>query len=215
MRSPAQPRPPAREPSSTSSTHTYDDPIRRRARPRPLAGTGAMGLRRSPWRRLRALSSMTAPRRAGLIRQNIESLGVGAPTPCPPRDATRWAAPPRRPVRPRLLRPALRPRPRPPGLPPARPALARSRRAGGRREAQGVDGRAAGGFGELERRDYWETRCCSAASGTLAPQAGSSAARTAARYPRAQLDIGRPAVVALAESGVASISRSSAFISPA
>ncbi len=101
-------------------THAYDDPV---AGPRVLdlfAGTGALACEAISRGAAFALLVDEGAEARGVIRQNLDTLGLGGVTRLFRRDATRLGAAARRALRPRLLRSALWPRPRPEALSAAR-----------------------------------------------------------------------------------------------
>jgi 16S rRNA (guanine966-N2)-methyltransferase len=139
--------------------HSYDDPVEGARVLDLFAGTGAMGLEALSRGAAFALLVDDGAQARGLIRENVEALGVGGETRLFRRDATRMgAAAPNAPFSLVFCDP-------PYGKDLAPRAL-RSCAEGGWlnpgalvvvEEAQGIDVTLPEGFEELERRDYGET----------------------------------------------------------
>jgi 16S rRNA (guanine966-N2)-methyltransferase len=140
--------------------HAYDDPVAGARVLDLFAGTGAMGLEALSRGAAFALFVDDSAEARGLIRQNVEALGLGGATRLFRRDATRMgAAAPNAPFGLVFCDP-------PYGRDLAPRALAACAAGGWLEpgalvvveEAQGVAVALPEGFGELERRDYGETR---------------------------------------------------------
>lgn len=140
--------------------HAYDDPVAGARVLDLFAGTGAMGLEALSRGAAFALFVDDGAEARGLIRENVETLGVGGQSRLFRRDATRMGrAAPNEPFSLVFCDP-------PYGRDLAPRAL-RSCAEGGWlapgalvvvEEAQGVEVALPEGFGELERRDYGETK---------------------------------------------------------
>ena len=139
--------------------HGYDDPVSGARVLDLFAGTGAMGLEALSRGGAFALFVDDSAAARGLIRQNIEALGLGGETRLFRRDATRMGKAANAPFSLAFCDP-------PYGKNLAPKALA-SCTAGGWlapgalvvvEEAQGVEVALPEGFTELERRDYGETK---------------------------------------------------------
>jgi 16S rRNA (guanine966-N2)-methyltransferase len=140
--------------------HAYDDPVQGARVLDLFAGTGAMGLEALSRGAAFALFVDEGAQARGLIRQNVEALGVGGETRLFRRDATRMGkAFPNAPFSLAFCDPSY-------GKDLAPRAL-RSCAEGGWldpgalvvvEEAQGAEVTLPEGFAELERRDYGETK---------------------------------------------------------
>jgi 16S rRNA (guanine966-N2)-methyltransferase len=149
--------------------HGYDDPVEGARVIDLFAGTGAMGLEALSRGAAFALFVDEGAEARGLIRGNVESLGLGGATRLFRRDATRMgAAAPNPPFSLVFCDP-------PYGKDLA-PGALRSCAAGGWlapgalvvvEEAQGVEVALPQGFSEIERRDYGETRVVFARFGDM------------------------------------------------
>ena len=140
--------------------HAYDDPVAGARVLDLFAGTGAMGLEALSRGGAFALFVDDSAAARGLIRQNIEALGLGGETRLFRRDATRMGkAAPNAPFSLVFCDP-------PYGKDLAPKALASCAEGGWLapgalvvvEEAKGVEVALPEGFTELERRDYGETR---------------------------------------------------------
>lgn len=139
--------------------HSYDDPVPGVRILDLFAGTGAMGLEALSRGAAFALFVDDGTHARGLIRQNVETLGLGGQSRIFRRDATRMgAAAPNEPFSLVFCDP-------PYGRDLARPALISCAEGGWLvpdalvvvEEAQGAEIRLPPGFAELERREYGET----------------------------------------------------------
>src|SRR5215203_3938973 len=140
--------------------HSYDDPVEGARVLDLFAGTGAMGLEALSRGAAFALFVDDGAQARGLIRENVEALGLGGATRLFRRDATRMgAAAPNAPFSLVFCDP-------PYGRDLAPRALAACAAGGWLspgalvvvEEAQGVEVALPEGFDEIERRDYGETK---------------------------------------------------------
>jgi 16S rRNA (guanine966-N2)-methyltransferase len=140
--------------------HGYDDPVAGARVIDLFAGTGAMGLEAISRGGAFALFVDEGAEARGLIRANVEALGLGGATRLFRRDATRMGAAAANPPFSLVFCD-------PPYGKDLAPKALRSCAAGGWlvpgalvvvEEAQGVEVALPEGFSEIERRDYGETR---------------------------------------------------------
>ena len=140
--------------------HGYDDPVAGARVIDLFAGTGAMGLEAISRGGAFALFVDEGAEARGLIRANVEALGLGGATRLFRRDATRMGAAAANPPFSLVFCD-------PPYGKDLAPGALRSCAAGGWlapgalvvvEEAQGVEVALPEGFFEIERRDYGETR---------------------------------------------------------
>ena len=140
--------------------HSYDDPVADARVLDLFAGTGAMGLEALSRGAAFALFVDDGAQARGIIRENVEALGLGGATRLFRRDATRMgSAGPNAPFSLVFCDP-------PYGKDLAPRALTACAHGGWLtadalvvvEEAQGVEVSLPAGFAEIERRDYGETR---------------------------------------------------------